>query len=62
MKIHVKGIEHIKTKDGGYFKEYTRTDIIPDEDVRDNIICTTCGFSTYPECKKTCHNFSESKQ
>ena len=61
MDIHVKGIEFVETEDGGYFNEYTRIDKIPDEEVRDNIICTVCGVSAYPECKKTCHNFADEK-
>lgn len=58
MKIEVEVSEWVDSSKGGYFKHYTETKKIPDEQVRDNDYCTLCstfsGADTYPECKKGC--------
>lgn len=56
MDIKIDGIEYVNTRDGGYFREYTRTETIDDSKKRHKLLCTMCGFSTYPKCREWCPN------
>lgn len=58
MEIEVHDI--VKDEDGGYHTEcHIEKREIPDDQVREEDICTICGFPDYPNCKKTCHNFRD---
>lgn len=57
MKMEIPGFEVVEDRNGKHIKEYTEIRDIPDDKVWEEDICTICGWPTYPECKKSCHNF-----
>lgn len=59
MKMEIHGIEVVEDENGKHIVESTEFLDIPDDQVREEDICTICGFPDYPECKKTCHNFRD---
>ena len=62
MKMEIKGFEVVEDESGKHIEHSTEILEIPDDQVRDEDICTICGSPIYPECKKICHNFeSEGK-
>ncbi len=42
----------------GKFDHSFRYREFEDDQVRDNDLCTICGVPAYPECIKTCSNYS----
>lgn len=60
MKIKIRVSDFVEDEDGGYsVKHYIEVREVPDDQIREDEICTICGFPDYPQCKKTCHNFRE---
>ncbi|MBQ3432087.1 MAG: hypothetical protein IJG23_04815 [Clostridia bacterium] len=60
MKIKIRVSDFVEDEDGGYsVKHYIEEREVPDDQVREDEICTICGFPDYPQCKKTCHNFRD---
>lgn len=57
--MQVKQFEFIPTEDGGYFKETIYEKYVPEEGKRHKRLCEICGWSTYPECRKTCQHQGE---
>ena len=43
--------------ENGRVIERKRIDHVPEDKVRDNLLCTRCGVPAYPECQKTCVHY-----
>lgn len=56
--VEIEGGEVVgKGKDAHWVTRIEKFDITGRED-RESVICQLCGWSTYPECKKECHNYN----
>ena len=62
MKYEVNVTEFPDNTKSTKFKHYKEIIEIPNEQIKDELICTFCGFSLYPKCKEWCHNFSYPKK
>ena len=56
MDIEIDTYEFVKDQNGGRFKRGKEVKHFTESEVRHKDICTLCGFSTYPECRKWCDN------
>lgn len=60
-RIHLRGAEPIQNPDGTWTVIDTERDFdIPDLG-REPDMCNICGWSTYPECKKTCKKLKQNR-
>lgn len=57
MILEIQVSDWVEDENGGHMEHYIEKKEIPDDQVREDEICTICGFPDYPNCKETCHNF-----
>lgn len=56
MKMRIRSAQPYRRKDGSWDVKDTYREIeIPDENMnRHSILCASCGFKGYPECRELC--------
>ena len=59
--IEVSVVEPMQGKNGVYLKEYKKLEEIPD-DGRHSILCSKCGWPSYPKCREWCPNEKSNKK
>lgn len=55
--IHCVGSKPVKKHGKWELERIEWDEEYPDEKVRDCDMCTSCGFTAYPECKEWCNSW-----